>query len=169
MIVNFEACRYNMSRISGGFTSPMFPGEYSDNTDCTWQINRRPNYTLELSFPVFELETSKYCNGPNCPCDYIDIVESSSENGADVFIGRYCNVSALPEVVKSNADYLKVYFHSDTNVRGNGFKALYEMKLHKEGIGQTGKITCESMTWLSISNLSQVMFVMVKQGQVALP
>lgn len=59
---------------------------YKGNMDCTWTIQSDPDYSVQLTFEVFEVEHTE-----NCSLDYVEIYDYS---GPDTkYFGKYCGNS----------------------------------------------------------------------------
>lgn len=100
------------------FSSPMNGTKYPANTECEWIIRAQNGYHVGLQFiRHFMIESSS-----NCTKDYISV---SVKNG-DQFneTGRYCGRD-FPPILNSTSREMKVKFHSDDAIDGDGFVASW--------------------------------------------
>jgi len=58
-----------LTNMSGWFSTPNFPSNYPDNTQCSWNISIPAGYKIYLTFLEFELEEC----GSSCTCDYVEV------------------------------------------------------------------------------------------------
>ncbi|CAB1320299.1 unnamed protein product [Coregonus sp. 'balchen'] len=65
-----DGCGGTLRGQSGVITSPNYPGEYSNNADCTWTVLAEPGDTIALVFSDFTLE------------DDYDLLEVSGTDGS---------------------------------------------------------------------------------------
>ncbi|XP_070174967.1 uncharacterized protein [Littorina saxatilis] len=97
----------------GTFTSPLYPNNYPDLMNCSWEIKAEPNHVIELTFDTFMLE------GPGrCPYDWVEIHDGAT------LLGKFCG-STGPNVVKSSSNTVTVTFRTDSSISDKGFTANY--------------------------------------------
>lgn len=104
----------------GEFASFGYPLPYPNDVKCSWKIEARAGYVIQLTFHSFHVgHESGYCwsNG-----DYIEIYE----NYYGWRTGTFCGPS-LPPVIQSNISSMHVYFQTDSSGRYAGFYASYKM------------------------------------------
>ncbi|XP_054002675.1 cubilin [Hylaeus anthracinus] len=127
---DFEIEVGSSSNICGGtlrgrhtqISSPGFPSAYSNNEECTWEIVANNGYHVGLVFvDRFNLESST-----NCQNDYVKVFEWV--NGTD---GKFWNILGTvcgrntPPPFNSTSNRMKVTFHSNEKIQGDGFKAIW--------------------------------------------
>ncbi|XP_035662897.1 protein SpAN-like isoform X1 [Branchiostoma floridae] len=100
----------------GTFTSPNFPSNYDDNTQCDWLIKGERGSTVQLEFEEFGLEAHDSCA--------FDSVEVRLE-GPQVGGRRFCGSGPGAVGLESATETLFVRFRSDQSQTGKGFKAKY--------------------------------------------
>ncbi|KZC14141.1 Cubilin [Dufourea novaeangliae] len=103
-------------------SSPNFPKEYPNNAECTWEITADNGYHVGLAFvDRFNLE-----GGDNCKNDYIQIFDwvngTNGRNWRDQ--GKVCGRNTPPPF-NSTSNRMKVTFHSNEKIQGDGFRALW--------------------------------------------
>ena len=109
---------------SGIITSPFYPRNYPDNQRCSWQITARKGSHVVV---VIEEMSIRSC-GQTCTCDYLEVENGFSSDGA---IGeRICGSSRVRYY--SMPESLTVLFVSDgtDSKRYRGFKASYFQANH---------------------------------------
>jgi hypothetical protein len=75
---------------------------------------------LKLDFrDEFKLEDS-----PGCRFDFLEVRDG--QHGFSNFLGNFCGPNFPPEIT-SKTRYLWLRFHSDENIEGKGFKAVWSM------------------------------------------
>ncbi|KAK7092942.1 hypothetical protein V1264_008615 [Littorina saxatilis] len=98
----------------GSFTSPLYPNNYPNRMDCSWEIVAQENHVIQLTFDSFTLE------GPSrCYWDWVYVYDGDTRIG-----GKYCGLSA-PDTITSTGNRLKVEFRSDWIITFQGFSASY--------------------------------------------
>ncbi|XP_070575397.1 bone morphogenetic protein 1-like [Ptychodera flava] len=106
-------CGGTYSGTGGVLTSPGFPEDYSDYDVCFYVIEAPSNYTILISFRVFDTENGfdylTVYDGPN-----VDAPESLRLSG-----------TSIPEDFHSTTNKLYLIFESDDSVGGRGFYATY--------------------------------------------
>lgn len=122
-IIFFTACSQNLTNKSGYIVSPLYPGYYSNNIECTWRITAPKGHVIHLKFEAFRME-----DDPVCANDFVE-VRDGGELSSHV-IGRYCG-HVYPEIVESSTNKLLVQFSSNDDVVRTGFKAFYQTKSGK--------------------------------------
>ena len=61
MNVNTDFCSNCSCSGSGVITSPGFPGNYDNNLNLTWLIQRPPGQLIEIVFISFDVEYQSSC------------------------------------------------------------------------------------------------------------
>ncbi|XP_029048305.2 cubilin isoform X2 [Osmia bicornis bicornis] len=117
------ALRANSREIS----SPKFPSQYPNNAECTWEITTENGYHIGLVFvDRFNLESSAKCEK-----DYVqafDWIKDDNKTSGETWkdLGKVCGRNT-PSPFNSTGNRMKVVFHSNEAIQGDGFHAvLYE-------------------------------------------
>ncbi|CAK9795155.1 Cubn [Anthophora quadrimaculata] len=106
-------------------SSPKFPSQYPNNAECTWEITGDNGFHVGLVFvDRFNLETSN-----NCEKDYVqafDWVTQTSESSRGIWrdLGKVCGRNT-PLPFNSTGNRMKVIFHANEAVQGDGFRAVW--------------------------------------------
>lgn len=75
---------------------------------------------IELDFrDYFEIEKS-----PNCKHDFLEVRDG--QYGFNTQLLKFCGMNEFPPSIRSSNRHLWVYFKSDENIEGRGFKAVFE-------------------------------------------
>uniref|UniRef100_A0A8C7F586 CUB and Sushi multiple domains 2 n=1 Tax=Oncorhynchus kisutch TaxID=8019 RepID=A0A8C7F586_ONCKI len=117
-----DGCGGTLRGQSGVITSPNYPGEYSNNADCTWTVLAEPGDTIALVFSDFTLE------------DDYDLLEVSGTDGSS----QWFTGPNLPSPVLSSKNWLRLHFTSDGNHKLRGFSAQYQGMIHTHTLSQMG-------------------------------
>lgn len=100
------------------FSTPKNGTNYPANSHCEWLLRARSGYHVGLYFPQrFMLEASD-----SCQKDYVQVFDKVDDKWKP--LARFCGRD-LPHYVNSTGRYMKVVFHSDDTVNGNGFTAAW--------------------------------------------
>ncbi|KAH9505450.1 Deleted in malignant brain tumors 1 protein [Bulinus truncatus] len=106
-------CHLVLDVPSGVFTSPNYPRDYDNLTDCSWLIQAPEDTFIILNFTSIVTE---------CGYDFVSVYDGSM----DFFplLGRYCE---QPDgiVVASTANSIYVTFTSDRTISREGFQVFY--------------------------------------------
>ncbi|XP_070565679.1 low-density lipoprotein receptor-related protein 1B-like [Ptychodera flava] len=105
---------------SGSFTSPGYPNNYADNTDCSFTIDVS-NFgqgTVKFEFIDFSVED----NQPSCSYDALQFEDGNTYR----FSPPYCGHS-LPEAWSSDTGKVVVRFRSDGSVNFRGYNVTYRL------------------------------------------
>ncbi|XP_078037937.1 cubilin [Augochlora pura] len=106
-------------------SSPNFPSLYPNKADCTWDIVAENGYHIGLVFTNrFNLE-----NSPNCTNDYVEMFDSiENPDGSRTWksLGKVCGRNTPPQF-NSTSNRMKVTFHSNDKIQGDGFMALWNV------------------------------------------
>ncbi|XP_070160371.1 uncharacterized protein Neto [Polyergus mexicanus] len=102
------------------FYSPNYPDQYPNLTDCIRVLEADKGMLLKLDFrDEFKLEDS-----PGCRFDFLEVRDG--QYGYSNLLGNFCGTNFPPEIT-SKTRYLWLRFHSDENIEGKGFKAVWNM------------------------------------------
>ena len=106
-------------------TSPNYPLGYSDNMECTWQveIENKLNfalggYVIKVLFNDFELQHDQAISLTRCPFDNLTFYHGYLESS--LFLGSFCG-TVHPEVIYSTGNNLSIRFHTDSEMTFRGF------------------------------------------------
>ncbi|XP_015589651.1 cubilin [Cephus cinctus] len=121
-----HGCGGSLSDRSRDLASPNFPHPYSNNAECTWEINADPGYHIGLFFiDRFYLENSN-----NCENDYVQAFDwrANITTGIEswVDLGKVCGRN-MPLPFNSTSNRMKVLFRSNNAIQGDGFHARWEV------------------------------------------
>ena len=96
-------CGGNFTTQNGIFTSPSYPDNYPDNTDCIYSISQPNGTVIMLNFLSMDIES---CSGwwcaDNCP-DYLEIRDGPSDDSS--LLGKLCG-SEIPAPIQSSQNQL---------------------------------------------------------------
>ncbi|CAH1126632.1 unnamed protein product [Ceutorhynchus assimilis] len=105
------------------FFSPAYPPDaatYPNNTNCAVVLTAPRNHVIELDFrDEFEIEKS-----PDCKNDYLEVRDG--QYGFNHVLLHFCGIHEFPPNVRSSNRHLWVYFKSDENIEGRGFRAVFD-------------------------------------------
>ena len=102
-------------------TSPNYPLGYSNNMECTWQVeneNKLGGYVLKVLFNDFELQQDQDLSLSRCPFDNLTFYDGYSDSS--LFLGSFCG-TVHPEVIYSTGNNLFIKFHTDSEMTFRGF------------------------------------------------
>ncbi|KAK7088820.1 hypothetical protein V1264_022688 [Littorina saxatilis] len=109
----FQACDQVLRADSGAFTSPGYPGNYSNEITCNYTIEVASNHVIQLTFGTFILE------GPrSCPYDFVQILDDTT------LLGTFCGRDG-PGALTSPSNRVTVVFETDLSGVYQGFSANY--------------------------------------------
>uniref|UniRef100_A0A8C4QUT2 Metalloendopeptidase n=1 Tax=Eptatretus burgeri TaxID=7764 RepID=A0A8C4QUT2_EPTBU len=111
------ACGGLLTNSNGSLTSPGWPRLYPPSKNCVWQIVAPTQHRITLRFMLFQLEGNEVCK-----YDYVEV--RSGLSASSKLHGRFCG-SALPPVITSLTNILRLSFHSDHSASKRGFKARF--------------------------------------------
>lgn len=100
------------------FSSPKNVTKYPTNAHCEWLLRARSGSHVGLYFPQrFMLEASD-----SCQKDYVEVFDKVDDKWKS--LARFCGRD-IPHYVNSTGRYMKVVFHSDDTIEGDGFTAAW--------------------------------------------
>ena len=114
MLISFTACGSGQSLTgsSGFFTSPNFPSNFPQYSNCTWNITVPSGYIIKLTFHHFQLGRYRY--GAR-----VTITNVASDNDRQPF---QLYGQSIPAPVYSVDNFIQVIFTSQT-YQYSGFNA----------------------------------------------
>ncbi|XP_021927790.1 cubilin [Zootermopsis nevadensis] len=125
-----SACGGNLSSEHGSFASPGYPNSYPVESDCEWFIGTSPGNRVLVSFSLFELETSEFCND--------DYIELRRESAVGTLIGVYCGTDIPSNITASHSIWVR--FQSSGTGTARGFIADYSMLHGNDLSGPSGQV-----------------------------
>ena len=97
-------CGGSFTTPNGVFTSPAYPKNYPDNSECIYTIMRPSRTVILLNFTSLGLDSYSY-EGFYCP-DYLEIRDGHS--AASPFLERLCSSDAFPLIQsRQNSMWIK--------------------------------------------------------------
>ncbi|MFT5823189.1 MAG: Zn-dependent metalloprotease/chitodextrinase [Crocinitomix sp.] len=100
--------------------------DYGDGEDAMLTISPLGALSIDLSFPVFDVEEGP---GVTCDYDYLDVFDGPDEFSP--LIDRYCN-NNLPTDITSTGSSVTIVFHSDGGAQGEGFEIEWSCNLPED-------------------------------------
>ncbi|XP_074599408.1 tolloid-like protein 2 isoform X2 [Brevipalpus obovatus] len=116
---------HTANRTSGVFSSPNYPHNYPNGTDCYLIIEAPVDHNIVIHFlDKIQMEDSAE-NKEKCDGDYLEIREGKygipPDNEGE---GRLCGNKPINDII-SLKNALWLHFHSDDTIEYQGFKAEY--------------------------------------------
>lgn len=118
VVVGFPGCGGQFTALSGEFGSPVQNGEYHNGMSCEYTISLPSNTQIDLEFIQFDMKDE------DCQYNYVIIYEGTSQN--DPLARKVCG-STIPPSYKSLSNELLLYFHTDNDKTGVGFRVKYNI------------------------------------------
>ncbi|KAL1454465.1 hypothetical protein WDU94_010713, partial [Cyamophila willieti] len=114
------ACGDILSSPTGVVTSPGYNEQgYPPNTECEWYIQVLDGFHVSLQFEdKFFIQ-----NSVSCVADYLLVYDWYGDDY--VLIDRICGRSGTEKTYNSTRNQMKLAFHSNDGVNGDGFKFRY--------------------------------------------
>lgn len=113
-----RGCGGTLINYGGVFTSPLYPENNRNETDCRWTMHVPKNMKVALRFTIFDMGSKTTCNG-----NYVQILEKSPTEDEEVK-RQYCGEDE-PAIYRSETSILTVRFKTTRNFAGTGFIANY--------------------------------------------
>ena len=98
----FQYCGGTYSNITGIITSPYFPSQYPNNTDCHYKIVQPIGTYIKLNITYMDIETwpgSETCQTNTG--DYLEVRDGSSDDSP--LIGQFCGNAKIATTSTSNS------------------------------------------------------------------
>lgn len=105
---------------SGSILSPQYPGYYTNNANCEWQLIVPDSHVIRLKFLYLDLEYH-----PQCLSDFVEVRDGLSMSSR--LIGRFCG-QTFPTLIETSSKGMLITFKSNELVIGGGFKAQYHAR-----------------------------------------
>ncbi|KAM6953504.1 cubilin [Aplochiton taeniatus] len=118
----------------GYITSPNYPQNYPQNTDCVWLVSVPNGESVQIDFEDdFYIEPTN-----NCIYDYLELRDGATSDAEPV--ARLCG-NTRPSTQHSTGTTLYLRFRTDGSVTHKGFKAKYSIATcGGTYIGQSGTV-----------------------------
>ena len=98
MMYRIGACGGSFTSPNGILTSPSYPGNYSDDADCTYAISQPTGTVILLNFQIMDIE-----HHATCDYDYLEIRDGPSADSP--LLDKLCGVQ-IPAPIKSSQNQL---------------------------------------------------------------
>uniref|UniRef100_A0A0R3RIW4 Cubilin n=1 Tax=Elaeophora elaphi TaxID=1147741 RepID=A0A0R3RIW4_9BILA len=125
-------CMFQFTKPRGWFNSPRYPANYPLDTNCTYIIKAKPDEQIQVYFEQFALYVDERSSSTEASCaDFLEISDVFIKDGVENLQpqARYCaNTFPGPTVTAFGSHELRVFFRSDHEGTGNGFKAIYQIR-----------------------------------------
>ncbi|CAP32184.2 Protein CBG13437 [Caenorhabditis briggsae] len=95
-------------------TSPGYPGNYTNNLNCAFQLATLGSYRIRLTFNSFNTESC---------CDKVTVYDGDDSQGS--LLGRYGGQLGVPFSLESTGNTMLVTFTTDGSVVEPGFSANF--------------------------------------------
>ncbi|XP_055944726.1 cubilin-like isoform X2 [Argiope bruennichi] len=118
----------------GNISSPNYPSRYDNNVECKWVIEFVPGYVVKLEFTGrFDIEMDNTCSK-----DYF-MVEEYNEDDSWTQALKICG-PVNPEPFISKKNKVRITFHTNENINGDGFHLTYSTACGGNFTEPTGEI-----------------------------
>ncbi|XP_072941839.1 cubilin-like [Epargyreus clarus] len=116
---SLNGCGGTLTSSSGSITSPNYPNEYNENSECFYKIVASSGSRLRLTFSDLQLEHTQ-----DCTDDYVEIFNGRDSNSAS--FGKFCRMSSNLKNIETTSNYAFIKFRSDFLLKAKGFLLHYE-------------------------------------------
>nr|XP_014345808.1 PREDICTED: suppressor of tumorigenicity 14 protein-like [Latimeria chalumnae] len=111
-VKRIPSCEYEVTGLSGNFSSPFYPSFYPPNIKCSWTIKVPSDLHIRIKFSMFRLKEPGV-DQSNCRKDFLEI------DGV-----KHCGEKPLLSLSYSKST-VQVQFHSDESYTDKGFQAHF--------------------------------------------
>lgn len=111
-------CGGTLTSSSGSISSPNYPDNYNENTECFYKIVTSLGSRIRLTFIDLELERTA-----NCRDDSIEIFDGRDFDATS--LGKYCYMSPGLSNIETTSNYAFIKFRSDAYIAAKGFLLNY--------------------------------------------
>lgn len=112
-------CGGQIYNYGGIFSSPFYPQNDRNNSDCRWDISVPQNTRVALRFTTFDLGSKRTCD-----TNFVQIIERNSDTDEENVERTYCGEDT-PATYRGNRNILSVRFKKTVNFSGTGFMASF--------------------------------------------
>lgn len=112
-----RGCGGKLYNYGGRFTSPFYPSEFRNDTECTWDVSVPRGLTVVLQFSIFDLGARKNCDSN------LKIYNVGSD-GERVLMTTYCG-GDNPATFHSLGSDVSVTYKSNVNNGGIGWVIVF--------------------------------------------
>ena len=116
--------RYLHSRRTAVITSPFFPSNYPNNTDCLWRIRAAKRRVLVITITTLDTEEGY---------DYLEIKQGRWYT-ISPFVGRYTGKVNRTMQLTLNSNSAWIRFRSDELINSVGFRLVYRAERESNAI-----------------------------------
>ncbi|XP_051001050.1 deleted in malignant brain tumors 1 protein [Acomys russatus] len=143
-------CGGYLTQPSGYFYSPYYPGNYSNNARCVWNIEVSNKSHVTVVFTDVQLEGG-------CSFDYILVYDGPEYNSP--LIARVCD--GFNGSFTSSRNFMSVVFITDGSVTRRGFQANY---YSTPVINSTSKCPCVHVCTFGTEDVTRSLLILYVQG-----
>ncbi|KAF4532443.1 hypothetical protein B566_EDAN014448 [Ephemera danica] len=111
-----RGCGGRIFNTAGSVTSPLYPSNIRNNTECRWDITVPEQSIVKIKFLVFNIGPMSTCN-----TDYLKIFDVNAVTGTEQLKTRLCGETIPATIVSS----------------GNAVALIYKTSVHNSGSGWT--------------------------------
>eukprot|EP00058_Branchiostoma_floridae_P020365 XP_002605855.1 hypothetical protein BRAFLDRAFT_90826 [Branchiostoma floridae] len=108
-------CGLSLTSDSGTFTSPNYPADYPNYSNCTYKISVTPPKVVRLTFTDFNVEEGY---------DFVYVYDGDTLDPTQL-IGEGLDGTSIPDPKSSSGSFMTVQFTSDSGDTRKGFQASY--------------------------------------------
>ncbi|XP_078600000.1 uncharacterized protein LOC144875099 isoform X2 [Branchiostoma floridae x Branchiostoma japonicum] len=108
-------CGLSLTSDSGTFTSPNYPADYPNYSNCTYKISVTPPKVVRLTFTDFNVEEGY---------DFVYVYDGDTLDPTQL-IGERLDGTSIPDPKSSSGSFMTVQFTSDSGDTRKGFQASY--------------------------------------------
>ncbi|KAE8596094.1 hypothetical protein XENTR_v10015965 [Xenopus tropicalis] len=113
-----NACGGTLFGDHGSFTSPSYPGSYSNNTNCEWTILAPLGRLITLNFAVLNIDDSGSCDS-----NYLKVYNGPDASSA--LAGTFCGMGSSIAPLTSTTHQMFIKFHAEQVALPSGFRLTW--------------------------------------------
>uniref|UniRef100_UPI00358E742F cubilin-like isoform X2 n=1 Tax=Myxine glutinosa TaxID=7769 RepID=UPI00358E742F len=106
-----ESCGGNLLAQSW-LLSPGFPFNYANSMDCVWDVRAPDRHVVVLTVENMDLEHNYYCS-----YDWLGVAYTNTTQREITM----CQPQNIGRIITSTSNFMRIFFHSDVSVTGQGF------------------------------------------------
>ncbi|XP_060063967.1 sushi, von Willebrand factor type A, EGF and pentraxin domain-containing protein 1-like [Ylistrum balloti] len=118
--ISADQCHFHVMSNQGQLSSPGYPGQYPNNTQCSWLIEGPPCSVVKVQFSKIETEPD---------FDEVRVLVGGRTVSMSEYVDRYSGNLTDVQVISPN-NLLIIKFSSDHSNSFNGFTAQWEVVTH---------------------------------------